>query len=303
MTTPTADALSQVTIDTSLLYPSTARRFLMTLWDMQALKIPVLPRTSRELHGVIKESESAYWKRRLKREATRTGMHWSPQIIIAIADAASEAAGQWVNQELGYGTNQPWNDSALQRIEMDPAAQLRADDIAEQIPKRCFQGRSLTGHRGDRSIIAEGVVCGFKVLATDNRTSIKRSKINEWLLEQTLTSEDFVLDGDEAIDRAGHGKTHPAQLLKTVLIAALPDTPAPKDRENTIVEQFIQRMHHDGLRTIAEDCHQEWTLHDTRQIYQEAREIIEGGKSIARHTEQRRVSATRLAAREAGYER
>ena len=58
MTTPTADALSQVTIDTSLLYPSTARRFLMTLWDMQALKIPVLPRTSRELHGVIKEQEA-----------------------------------------------------------------------------------------------------------------------------------------------------------------------------------------------------------------------------------------------------
>ncbi|MCY4223012.1 MAG: hypothetical protein OXD35_15355, partial [Thiotrichales bacterium] len=136
-----------------------------------------------------------------------------------------------------------------------------------------------------------------------NESLIVMRRHNEWLLEQTLTREDFVLDGDEAIDRAGHGKTHPAQLLKTVLIAALPDTPAPKDRENTIVEQFIQRMHHDGLRTIAEDCHQEWTLHDTRQIYQEAREIIEGDKSIARHTEQRRATATRLAAREAGYER
>jgi len=219
MTTPTADALSQVTIDTSLLYPSTARRFLMTLWDMQALKIPVLPRTSRELHGVIKESESAYWKRRLKREATRTGMHWSPQIIIAIADAASEAAGQWVNQELGYGTNQPRNDSALQRIEMDPAAQLRADDIAEQIPKRCFQGRSLTGHRGDRSIIAEGVVCGFV------RASVAREA------ERVL---------------CGHQVTVLSERDRRMLLEALDNPPLPTSAAKEAVRAYRSRIANAG---------------------------------------------------------
>ena len=90
------EALAKVTIDSSLMYPTTTRRFLMCLWEMDGLRIELVPRTAKEMHGFVQDSERAYWRRGLRKEGERTGRGWPPQIIEAIAEATATAAANWV---------------------------------------------------------------------------------------------------------------------------------------------------------------------------------------------------------------
>ena len=78
-----SEALASVTIDSSLIYPTTSRRFLMALWEMEGLKVELLPRTIQEMYGFVQDSERSYWRRALAREARRAGRTWPPETVEA----------------------------------------------------------------------------------------------------------------------------------------------------------------------------------------------------------------------------
>ena len=217
-----SQALASVTIDSSLIYPMSSRRFLMALWEMDGLKVELLPRTIQEMYGFVRDSERGYWRRALKKEAERTGRGWPPQTVEAVAEATAQAAGEWVNAELGYAGTPGRNDSMLRAVELTTEQSARAGGIAEAIPKVCFRGPSKDGHRGDREIVAQGVVSGFKILASDNRSSIRRAQMNGWLMENGLSSGEFVLRGDDALEQAGPWREQPAHMLEAVLRATPP---------------------------------------------------------------------------------
>ena len=297
------EALASVTIDSSLIYPTTSRRFLMALWEMEGLKVELLPRTIQEMYGFVQDSERSYWRRALAREAGRTGRAWPPETVEAVAAATAAAAGRWVNTEIGYAATPARNDSMLHAVGLTRAEEARAGAIAETIPNICFKGPSKDGHRGDREIVAQGVVTGFKILASDNRTSIRRPQMNGWLREQGLCTGDFVLRGDDAIEEAGPWRDQPAHLLEAALRATLPDKPGEATRENDIVATFIGRMRDEGLDSVATSCDEEWRGARHRDIYDRARRYIAGPTTLARETEHRRLTATRTAAADAGYER
>ena len=296
-------ALASVTIDSSLIYPTTARRFLMALWEMDGLRIELLPRTVQEMYGFIQDSERGYWRRGLVKEAQRTGTQWPPQTVEEVSEAAAAAAGEWVNEELGYKEAPARNDSMLRPVLLTPQQQARAGLIAESIPRECFRGPSKNNFRGDREIVAQGVVSGFRILASENRGSIRRVQMNGWLHEGGLATEEFVLRADDAIERAGPWKDQPARLLEAALRAALPDNRRAPQREAEIVETFIARMKKEGLDSVALTCLDEWTGPDPGKIYERARAHIAGPETLARDTEGRRLERTRAAARRAGYER
>ena len=298
-----SETLASVTIDSSLIYPTASRRFLMALWEMEGLKIELLPQTIHEMYGFVQSSERSFWRRGLAKEAGRTGRTWPPDTVEAVIAATMAAAGEWVNAELGYGTRPARNDSMLHSVSLTVTQRATAGVIAETIPTMCFRGQSKDGHRGDREIIAQGVVSGFKILASDNRSSIRRTQINGWLREQELCTGDFVLRGDDAIEEAGPWRDQPAHMLEAVLRATLPDQPGKATRENEIVTTFIDRMRHAGLDSIARSCNEEWRGTRQREIYDRARRYIAGPTTLARETEQRRLNARRTAAADAGYER
>ena len=77
--------LASVTIDSSLMYPTTSRRFLMALWEMEGLRINLVPKAVQEMYGYVQESEREYWYERLDKESERTGRAWAPEIAEAIA--------------------------------------------------------------------------------------------------------------------------------------------------------------------------------------------------------------------------
>ena len=151
-----SEALASVTIDSSLIYPTTSRRFLMALWEMEGLKVELLPRTIQEMYGFVQDSERSYWRRALAREAGRTGRTWPPETVEAVAAATAAAAGEWVNTEIGYAATAARNDSMLCAVGLTTAQEARAGAIAETIPNMCFKGPSKDGHRGDREIVAQG---------------------------------------------------------------------------------------------------------------------------------------------------
>ena len=298
-----SQTLASVTIDSSLIYPTTSRRFLMALWEMEGLKVELLPRTVKEMYGFVQDSERGYWRRALKKEGRRTGRMWPPETVEAVAEATAHAAGRWVNAELGYAGTPGRNDSMLRAVTLTPEQRAQAGMIAEAIPRECFKGPSKDGHRGDREIVAEGVTSGFKILASDNRSSIRRVQMNGWLIDKRLASGEFVLRGDDALEQAGHWREQPAHMLEALLRATLPDTPGEAQREKKIVETFIARMKFEGLNSVADSCNEEWQGMHQREIYERARRHIAGPTTLARETEDRRVKATRAAAKKAGYER
>ena len=67
-------SLARVTIDSSLVYPTTSRRFIMALWEMEGLRVELLPRTIQEMFGFVQDSERRHWGARTRAEAERTGV-------------------------------------------------------------------------------------------------------------------------------------------------------------------------------------------------------------------------------------
>ena len=296
-----SQSLARVTVDSSLIYPTTTRRFIMALWEMEDLRVDLVPRAVREMWGFVQDSEHDYWSRRLKKEAVRTGTRLPADTATAIEKAAAVAAGAWVNVELGYAGIPGRNDSMLNAVTMTQEQERLANEITGEIPMECFAGHSKNNHRGDREIISQSVATGFRILASDNRSSILRPQINGWLTEQNLVPGEFVLNGDEAIDHAGTWKEQPARMLEAVLRATLPTLPGSARRENEIVETFIARMRDEGLPSTAKSCAAQWEGEHQAEIYERARAYVAGPGTLARNTEDRRVKAARDAARRAGY--
>ena len=295
--------LASVTIDSSLMYPTTSRRFLMALWEMEGLRINLVPKAVQEMYGYVQESEREYWHERLDKESERTGRAWAPEIAEAIARAAEQSAADWVNDELGYRQKAGREDSMLQATALDAGQSVRAAGIARSIPRECFKGATKNDYRGDREIIGQGVAAGYKILASDNRGSIRRNAMNGWLMETGHANAEFILNADDAIDRAGQWREQPEHMLEAVLRATLPGQRRTAQREDEILGQFVQRMLMQGLRNVAQSCLSAWYGPKQKEIYAAARTYIDSSETLARDTEERRRTRTLKAANDAGYRR
>ena len=253
---------TEVVLDTSLLAPPTSRRFFMAAWERQGLKVPVLPRVVRELHGVLGDSEQAHWTRVLAGQADR-GVRHSPSTTNRVLEAVENAARQWVRDTLDVQLTQakpPPSPCALQVVSFDDAELLRARQIGEALPADCFKGPSRNEHFGDRQIIGQAAVKGYRVLALNNRSSIRRAAVNRWLRNHLGTNEDLLWESDDAVYQLhADGTPSPdAELLKGVLQACLPDQPRPAEREHDIVLQFLQRLTSAGMDACAEGMTRAW---------------------------------------------
>ena len=142
----------------------------------------------------------------------------------------------------------------MQAATLNAEQSVKAAAIARSIPGECFKGATKNDYRGDREIVGQGVSAGFKILASDNRGSIRRNAINGWLMEEGHVSAEFVLNADDAIDRAGRWREQPERMLEAVLRATLPGQRRTALREDEILGQFIQRLQTRGLRNVAESC-------------------------------------------------
>ena len=277
-------SLANVTIDSALMFPTTARRFLMALWEMEGLRIGLLPRTVQEMVGFVEDSESGYWQRAMRKEGKRAGHKWPSETIVDVAEAAADAARAWMHEELGDATGPPRTRSMLEAITLTPKQKLAAHELGNSIPRRCFRGPSKNDFGTDRAIIGQAIVCGFRILVSDGRSCLRRTALNRWLRKNNHAAEDFVLDADDAIEMGGAWDQEPGHLLEAVLRAALPEIRASVLRETAIVERFLKRLSNEGFKAIAQTCEDEWGGPKLSGIYTRARAYIGRAKTLNRQT-------------------
>ena len=297
---------ADVVLDTSLLVPPTARRFFMAAWQLQGMDVPVLPRVSRELHGVLPDSERRHWTRVLEGQTRRTGIVLNAAATNRILDAVDAASESWVRDTLDAQFGQPLDNAppwALRAVRLNDDELARARAIGDSMPPSCFRGPSRNDHYGDRQIIGQAAVKGFRVLALNNRNSIRRVAANGWLREHAGANEDLLWESDEAVYRlhAAVSAEPDVETLKAVLHACLPDRSPTPTREDEIVLQFLDRLARAGLVDCAAGAASVWQTASGKEL---ANGIRAGfADSAARQTEASRVAAVRNAAEEAGWRR
>ena len=295
---------ADVVLDTSLLLPPTARRFFMAAWHLQGMEVPVLPRVIRELHGVLPDSERGHWTRVLAGQARRTGTAPDAATTNRILDAVDAASESWVREKLDAQYGDLLGDAqplALRAVHLDDDELARAREIGDTIPAQCFRGPSRNDHYGDRQIIGQAAVKGYRVLALNNRNSIRRVAANGWLRDHAGTNEDLLWDSDEAMYRLQStvSSEPDVETLKAVLHACLPDRQATSSREDEIVVQFLDRLTRAGLSDCAAGAASVWRTSAGKDLASEVRAGLAG--STARQTEASRVTAVRSAAEKAGW--
>ncbi len=277
----------------------------MAAWELHGLRVPVLPRVVRELHGVLSDSEQGHWARVLAGQA-RCGSRHSPSTTNQILDVVQEAASQWVRSSLDAQLEQPdasGSPCVLQVVRLTDSELVRAREIGDAIPAGCFREPSRSGHYGDRQIIGQAAVKGYRILALNNRSSIRRAAANHWLREHVGVNENLLWESDDAVyELHAEGTPSPElELLKAVLYACLPDHPRPAEREDEIVLQFLRRLEPAGLTDCVAGMSEAWGTDAGKKLAAETRAALQ--HSAARQTEASRVEAIRAAAEGAGWQR
>lgn len=293
----------QIALDTSVLCRPYDRRFVMAAWQLLGAKVAVLPRVARELHGTMADSERQHWRRVMDGEEERGREPYTTLERYRIARAAADGVRQWVEAELDAQLEDgPFSlDSALRVVRMGEADRADADDLAMRLPDHCFQGHSKDGHAGDRRIIGEAAVMNFRILASRNRTSIRRERTNAWLREKAGLNADLVCEADDVLTRVHHARhaDPDAAALDAVLHAALPKADVTPERQDEIVEAFIGHLRASCFPDCAEGAQSAWLGPEGVAAATRMRERLD--PSPSRDTESRRVSAVRNAAAGAGW--
>ena len=291
---PEAIDLGQITADTQLLGDATSRRFLSGLWELEGCALPVMPTVALELPGNVRGAENRRWQRTIRRDLARTNVRYKPGTYNAILRATREAAEAWTKEEL----ERPDGVVAVQgSVETDAAAAA----LARALPAICFRSTNEENERNDRAIVAEAVVHGFTLLASENLRSIAHEQLNDWLQDQGKTRRPLIVQIHEALTAYRRDPAERARMaFRAVLGAALPAAEQGLERDVEAVERFIMAL----KRTHAERCG--WWADDGRKATQDIPAAIRGARAnLPVHTrtaEDRRRTATVVAARRAGYE-
>lgn len=294
--------IQSVVLDTSLLCRPADRRFVMAAWERLGQTVPVLPRVVAELYGVMAEDERKHWTRVLEGEERRGQAAYSVEDRYLIGEAVMAGIHEWIRKELDVqvATGQSRDNSALRVVLMDTPRAAQAAEIADRIPAYCFRGHGgAEGHRGDRSIIGQAVVMGYTVLASQNFSSIRAHRLNDWVKEEHGLRTDLIQDPDKVVLELHKAVAQDpdAEALKAVLLATLPDRRVSPEREDQIVDVFLSRL--SGFSDTADGARQVWEGEQGGLLSEQIRGELSG--SLARATEKRRITTVRAFAREAGW--
>ena len=292
-----------ITFDTSVLCRPFDRRFVMAAWELLGARVPILPRVVKELYGVMAHNESDYWDKVIEGQVRRTGASYTVERKLAIGAAVIEATQRWISDEIDSQETADSETNALDLIEMTRLDRLRVPKVARDIPARCFRGPSRNDHLGDRLVIAEAVITGHQILASKNRTSIKREEINHWLKKEHGVNADLVQEADDVLLRTMlyHGLDTNQFSLRSVLLSALPERETSPERIAEIMNRFFESLGKSSFPDCADAAERGWHSEHALDLIEQIRHRM--GESLARATEARRVHMVREAAQRAGWRR
>ena len=289
----TIDA-ARITADTQLLCYATSRRFLSSLWELEGAALRVTPTVALELPGSVRAAEERRWQRILQHDVATGNRRYEPATYNAILRAARTAAGTWIEEEL----DRPHGLVAVPRtVESDQ----RATALSRAMPGACFRATNADSERNDRTIVAEAVVHGFTLLASQNLRSIAHERLNEWLQEQGHARQPLIVQIHEALPARSRSAADLEQTcLQAVMGAALPARDRGAEHDVRMLTRFIEvlKSGHAGQCGLwAEDGLK--AAGDIARLTGAYREKL---PTHTREAEERRLQTTARAVREAGYQ-
>ncbi len=300
--------------DSSTLFDSFDRRFIMAACELGGGRAVVLPAVAREMSDFFSLRVTHHWFKALKRQDRRQMRRYPDGDKGRIAQAAGEGLKDWVRSEIdaqASGQAPAEGASALSLRTLTEAERGKALAIATGIPGFCFRGQPRLGHWGDRAIIGEAIVSDLHLLVSRKRSPVKRTKSNRWCREAHALNGDLLQEADdfvqaiaadaaperEANDGIGPGDEFS---LKAALLAAMPVRDVAASRLDGIVEGFVDGMGNSGtFVACADSALRTWKSSRSQACVDAVRPLLAG--SQAKLTERRRVDAITRRAAAAGW--
>ena len=282
---PDSPLLDRVVHDSNNLGDPPQRRINMSMVDNGERKLTVLNATAEETGRCVGSSEVRRWRKALERHqvALPTQMR--------ILDAVKDAARHWFMDEL----DRP--DGFLQRLPLSEDQQLAVTELSFAMPSELFTGRDGPRKDIDRAMVAEAAVTERTLLLTEDESTIRHVRANEWLVANGWSSTKVLVQANSLAHQRLEEDVGGHALYEWMLGAYLPTVPSDDDVrviEHNAGQLELAGMRHASMRVLQE-------LHadpDPAATFARVRSEL---PHRARLTEARRLEVTRTVARDAGY--
>lgn len=232
-------AYPNLVFDTNRLCTVTPRRFFGSLQESKNARLTLLPRIQTEMLKAIPAIETANFYKPYKLHQQLYNSH-DPKKIATAAGEIRDKCQQWLENEF---TN---SSSIFKVLKHDKEHKETAILIESMIPETCFKKYDIYDVINDKTIIAEALVHGVHIIATNNINTINYDNLNDWVINTfPERTEPFILSGDEATRTIAPGPEGSLWLAKGMLGALLPNDPT-KDFSKSI-EHFKQNLNNADL--------------------------------------------------------
>ena len=264
------------------------RRFHMSAMDNGTRRVLILESVRAVLLRNVRASE----RRRITQSVLRSRLN--PSESRRVVSTVVDAVETWLQDEF----RRP--ESMLASRALTEERQTRKEELLLSLPYEFFPDRGKPQNtEDDREMVAEAVVTGTRLLVSEDRSSIKQERLNEWLLANELVSGRGWIRTTRRMLEAVEREVCSDISYIWCLGAFLPD------KEST---QDVLRARR-GIAALEK-------VAGMRYVAQRAKEYLEADPSPektialvrarfpdrARDTEMRRVEATRQAAIDEGFD-
>ena len=279
--------------DTDIIAFPEPRRFLAGIAVQMEEPIYTTPTVIDECITTLRYAEAMYWNRRIQASNARITQKLQP----AVLQATGKAVEVWVRESLAS------SKGPIRCLEQGEDLLVAVMDIAARIPGGIFNERSASQYTNDLIIMTEAITAGAGLVITKNRRSIDHQGLNQWLKDSGLRNRDLVYSPDEGLANwVGNDNLLTYAHLSSITMT-LSDSSRSEREDYSTMMRFLDEL---GDTFPDQSCRvrrEEDYGKSTRERWKKARKNLALPEwQDARWLEMDRVSRTRAAATDAGFQ-
>ena len=295
-----------VAIDANLFLRHTVRRFLCAMQEMRGGQVLVPAEVLRESVRKYPRIVGRHAARVVERRAVEEwGRGWTPEQRSEI-EGRTRIYGRGLAKAFEVWTQQERrrNDAAWSVSEETEAASDLAMDLTASGAFRDDAGY------GDPLVVAQSLMDGARIIATDNRASIDPEKLHAWIEEHRSDTRlaraklPFLVTPEQAWRAGIEGGTEDRREWRTTLLAfgtCRPRKEAGTQRALEILARFERQLTYGGMQGAAAAIREErmrWLGSEEEMVMELKTQAPD--PSVTRSAEERRIEAERESAGKVG---
>ena len=240
---PDAPELARVAHDSNNIADRPQRRVNMAMADNGRRRIHVLNAIVDEVERCVGASE----RRRLTREFSRSQI---PLPLQRSALRAAEAAAKaWFREELNR------SDGIFESHPLSDDDDLAVFELSLAMPDDLFSGKDGPRKDIDRLMVAESAVTGRTLLLTEDESTIRHVRLNNWLRSNGWTDKARLAQANGLAHQRLEESAGDQALYHWMLGAFLPDIPSEDDLR--IINRNALQLEKAGMAYMSRRVRQE----------------------------------------------